>query len=75
MQLIFRTRESYLAERLNLQMLDTEELQTLLKDLYHKRYVDQDINYESAYRLASSVYVHRTRENYPLVFHMKNFIG
>ena len=72
---IFRTREDYLTERLKLQLLDIEELETLLKELYHKRYVEQDIDYETIYRLASSVYVHKTREDRPLVFHMKNFLG
>jgi hypothetical protein len=75
MQLQFRTREDYLTERLKIQVLDTVELEILLSQLFEKRYVDQDINYESIYRLVSSVYVHRTRQNRPLIFHAKNFLG
>jgi len=74
MNLIFKTREEYLTERIKLADRSNEELEELLKELYQKRYIEQDINYESYYRLTSSVYHQRTLNNRLLTFHMKNLL-
>ena len=75
MYIHFGSRESYLVERYRVSKLDTGQLEKLLGELYEKRYVEQDINYESYHRLVSSVYVHRTRDNKALRFHLQNFLG
>lgn len=41
--------------------MTSPQLEKLLGELYQKRYVEQDINYESYYRLASSVYVQKQK--------------
>jgi hypothetical protein len=75
MYIHFGSREDYLLEREKVSRLGTDRLEKLLGELYEKRYVEQDINYESYYRLVSSVYVHRTRDNRALKFHLQNFLG
>lgn len=75
MYIHFGTLEDYREKRREVARLATDRLEELLGELYQKRYVDQDINYESYYRLASSVYVHRTRDNKALTFHLQNFLG
>lgn len=75
MYIHFGTREEYLIKRREVSKLKIAELEKLLGDLYEKRYVEQDVNYESYYRLASSVYVHKTRDNKALTFHLHNFLG
>lgn len=75
MYIHFGTREDYREKRREVVRLATKRLEELLGELYQKRYVDQDINYESYYRLVSSVYVHRTRDNKALTFHLQNFLG
>ena len=75
MYIHFGTREEYLEKRREITRLSSSQLQKLLGELYEKRYVEQDINYESYYRLVSSVYVHKTRDNKALTFHLQNFLG
>jgi len=69
-----KTREEYLKRRKELARLSVEKLEALLGKLYDKRYVDQDISYESEHRLASSVYRQKVKKGDSLIFHMKNFI-
>jgi hypothetical protein len=69
-----KSREEYLKRRKELGRLSVEKLEALLGKLYDKRYVDQDIGYESEYRLASSVYRQKVKKGGSLIFHMKNFI-
>lgn len=75
MYIHFGTREEYLKKRKELTKLNPKQLEKLLGELYEKRYIEQDINYESYYRLVSSVYVHKTRDNKALTFHLQNFLG
>lgn len=75
MHIHFGTREEYIVKRKELTRLNPRQLEKLLGELYEKRYVEQDINYESYYRLASSVYVTKTRNNKALTFHLHNFLG
>lgn len=75
MYIHFGTREDYIVKRKELTKLNPRQLEKLLGELYEKRYIEQDINYESYYRLASSVYVHKTRDNKALTFHLQNFLG
>lgn len=75
MNLYFPTRESYLLEQRKLNRMGVKELEDLLGYLYERRYVDQDISYESYYRLTSHVYVQKTRKDQSLIFHLKNFLG
>ena len=75
MYIHFGTREDYLKKRREVARLSSGQLEKLLGELYEKRYIEQDINYESYYRLVSSVYVHRTRDNKALTFHLQNFLG
>ena len=70
----FNTREDYHDQRRRLAKLSTTALETLLGELYQKRYYDQDISFESYYRLASSVYTQRKMDSKQLIFHMKKFI-
>lgn len=72
--MIFETSEDYHRERKKLSKLDNRRLEKLLGELFHKRYIEQDINYESYYRLASSVYSQRKMDSKMLIFHMKKFI-
>jgi len=46
-----------------------------LKEMYHKRFVEHDIEYAELYRIASLVYNRRTRNGTGLVFHMNKFVG
>ena len=62
-------------ERSRLTRMSLDLLQKLLGELYEKRYIEQDINYESYYRLASSVYLQRSRGVTSYKFHLKNFLG
>ena len=75
MYIHFGSKEDYFVERRKVSRLSTNQLEKLLGELYEKRYVEQDINCESYYRLVSSVYVHRTRDNKALTFHLHNFLG
>lgn len=70
-----KSKEEFRRERIRLSALSKKELESMLKELYHKRYVEQDIEYESRYRLVSSVYLQKTSPKTSLVFHMKNFVG
>lgn len=75
MKLTFPTREEWYQERSRLLGMKSKDLEKLLGQLYEKRYVEQDINYESYYRLVSHVYIQKTREGQSLIFHLKNFLG
>lgn len=74
MKLIFESKEEYLLERTKLSDLKSEDLEKLLGQLYQKRYVEQDVDYESYYRLVSSVYTQRKMDSRKLLFHMKKFV-
>lgn len=52
-----------------------KELETLLSELYHKRYYEYDIEVDAYYRLVSHVYLNRVRSGKSLMFHMQNFLG
>jgi len=44
---------NYSTLRVNANKLDIKQIEHVLSLLYNKRYVDQDINYEMAYRIYS----------------------
>ena len=75
MNLVLKTKEEYDTEMEKLSRLTNKELEELLGMLYQKRYVDQDISYESYYRITSHVYRQKVRTGQSLIFHLKNFIG
>lgn len=75
MNLVLRTKEEYDTEIQKLNKMSKKELEDLLGMLYQKRYVDQDISYESYYRITSHVYVQKTRSGQSLIFHLKTFLG
>lgn len=68
-------REAYLRERRLLNRLPLKELQKLVGELFNIRYIDQDIEVDAYYRLASSVLLERSNKGQTLVFHLKNFLG
>lgn len=74
MKVSFETKRDYLTERKKLSILPIDELEVLLRELFNKRYIEQDINYESYYRLASSVHSQRSSQGHALVFHLKDFL-
>ena len=72
--MMFETKEDYHRERKKLSKMSDKRLEKLLGELFNKRYIEQDINYESYYRLASSVYSQRKMDSRTLTFHMKKFM-
>jgi len=56
-------------------MIPLESLEKELKEMYHKRFVEHDIECTELYRIASLVYNRRTRNGTGLVFHMNKFVG
>lgn len=75
MNLNLKTKKDYETEIKKLGRMSKAELEKLLGELYQKRYIDQDINYESYYRITSHVYVQKTRTGSSLIFHLKKFLG
>jgi len=67
-------REEYLKRRVTFLKMPLKKLEELLGELHEKRYVQQDIEYESQHRMASSVYLQRTRVGDSLIFHLKEFV-
>ena len=68
-------REEYLADRLRMMRLSTLELEDLMSELGKKRFDENDISVENEFRIASSVYIQRTKKGGTLVFHLRNFLG
>jgi hypothetical protein len=50
-------------------------LEREMKEMYHKRFVEHDIECTELYRLASMAYNRRTRSGTGLIFHMNKFVG
>jgi hypothetical protein len=50
------------------------KLQEEVKDLFHKRYNDQDLDSIELHRIASAVYQRRTRSGTGLIFHLNKFV-
>ena len=69
-----RTREVYMEQRRKLNRLPLKELEDMLKVLSYMRYDLNDISVENEHRLASSVYLQRTRTGDSLIFHLKNYV-
>lgn len=65
----------YLQERGKLIRLSTARLEEMLRDLYDRRFNQQDISVDAYYRLVSHVYNTRVRSGGSLVYHLKNFLG
>lgn len=70
-----KRKEEYAQERSRLNKMPIWRLQVLLGELYQQRYEQNDITVENLHRLASSVYIQRTRRAPSLLFHLKNFVG
>ena len=68
-------REVYLQERRKLNILGTRQLEKLLGELYHQRFVQYDVSVAEYYRLVSSLYNARMRSGGSLIYHLKNFLG
>ena len=68
-------RVEYLRERIKLSKLSTLELEKLMGELGKQRFDDNDISVENEFRMASSVYLQKTKSNGSLRFHLKNFLG
>jgi len=50
-------------------------LERELREMYHRRFIEQDIECAELYRLASMAYNRRTRNGTGLIFHMNKFVG
>lgn len=68
-------RQNYLKERLLLKRMPIDKLKAMVGELFNIRYVDQDIEVDAYYRLASSVLLEREHRGQTLIFHLKNFLG
>ena len=69
-----RTKEDYIEQRKKLNRLPLPKLERMLKVLSYLRYDLNNIDVESEHRLASSVYLQRTRKDNSLIYHLKNFV-
>lgn len=68
-------RFEYLKERTKLNKLSISELEKLMGVLGKRRFDENDISVENEFRMASSVYLQKTKSNTSLRFHLKNFLG
>ena len=68
-------RQNYLKEKLLLKRMPIDKLKAMVGELFNIRYVDQDIEVDAYYRLASSVLLERENRGQTLIFHLKNFLG
>lgn len=68
-------KENYHKEKTLLERMPLESLQKLVGELHNIRYIDNDIEVDAYYRLASSVLIDRTRSGQSLIFHLKNYLG
>ena len=68
-------RIEYLKERTKLNKLSIPDLEKLMGVLGKRRFDDNDISVENEFRMASSVYLQKTKSSGSLRFHLKNFLG
>lgn len=68
-------RSIYIQERNKLLRLSTQKLETMLGELYTRRFETQDITIDAYYRMVSHVYNVKVRSGKSLIFHMQKFLG
>jgi hypothetical protein len=73
--MVYGRRAAYLRERAEVGKLSLPKLQQLLAYLGKRRYEENDISVENAFRIASSVYIQKTKSGGSFRFHLRNFIG
>ena len=69
------TKEEYRSMRKSYLQLPTKMLEKKLGELHDRRYYGYEIELEAEYRIASSVYIARTKTGGSLIYHLKNFLG
>ena len=52
-----------------------DKLSLLIEELYNKRVLNHEIEYEAQHRLAGRVLNERTRSGESLIFHLNKFLG
>tara|TARA_R110000868_G_scaffold147485_1_gene368982 strand:+ start:962 stop:1180 length:219 start_codon:yes stop_codon:yes gene_type:complete len=67
------TKDEYQELYYKYQDMCDNELDSNLKDLYSKRYMDGNIDVFTEHRIASRVRLERNRTGESLMFHMKEF--
>ena len=68
-------REEYFRQRVQLSRLSLSDLEKLMGMLGKRRFDENDVSVENEFRMASSVYLQKTKSNTSLRFHLKNFLG
>lgn len=65
------TKEEYQDIYFKYKYMDDDELEESLKELYQKRYIDNNIDVFTEHRIAARVRLERNRSGDGLVFHLK----